>query len=343
MANPFNWSRIIAILSVPALMLAVACGSAEPPPDTTVEELTKLQAAGVEGVDEELERMQAQGVAVAGDADQDSAAPSASTVREVALLKTAGSEDAREQLAAWESEAADPGLAVESALVLARFSTPDDREGQRRANAAGEIVERLEQGRLSDGEAISLMQVAAPELSISERKKAVDRLKSIAGDGELGSKEWLQVANELTRLVSGHGIDADRRASAARRMIELSKTGDLNADNGSELMDAVAPEFSVSERREALGFLVRQFQDGGWGAEGTKRTAEKGYTVITGTEMDVEERVGAGVGLTGEALKRYGGDSYDDESIDTATELIQEALSGDLDTDTTSEILGWDD
>ena len=315
------------------------------PAEATIDELARLKAAGVKSANEELARMQSAGV-VSADATAKDVVPSAATISEMARLKAAGNADAEKQLAIWDATTAEADQEIAAAVVLARYSTTDDKEAERRAHATRDIVGRVERGELSNEEAVNLLHTIAPEFSISQRKQAADRLTSISDDnsGELSPSQRMQVANELTRLVTGHGIDAGQRADAARQMVALSRSGELNADNGSELMDAVAPELSLSQRKEAFQYLNRQFSSGGdWGPERTKRAAEEGYRLITGGEMRVEERASAGVKLTGEALKRYGGDSCDDESVDRATDLIGEAMFGDLTTDKASDILGWGD
>ena len=388
MINDLNWKAVLFSVVTLALLSIVACGTSEPPPDATVNELARLKAAGVKSASEELERMQSAGVVSADVASKDGVpanstinelarlkaagvksaseelermqssgvvsvnattkdgVPAATTIDEMARLKAAGSADAEKQLAIWDATTADADHEIAAVVVLARYSTPDDREAERRVDAAREIVGRVERGELSNEEAVTLLHTIAPEFSISQRKRAADRLTSISdsNDGELSPSQRMQVANELTRLVTGHGIDAGQRVGAARQVVALSESGELNADNGSELMEAIAPELSVSQRKEAFQYLNWQFRRGGdWGPERTKRTAEEGYRLITGGEMRVEERASAGVELTGEALKRYGGDTYDNESVDRATDLIKETMFGDLTTDKTSSIMGWDD
>ena len=345
MVNSVYWKPAAITLVMLVLVSAASCGTSEPPPEATINELARLKAAGVESANEELARMRSAGL-VSADAVRKDGVPAAATISEMAKLKAAGSADAQKQLAIWGASATDADQAIAAAVVLARYSTPDDRDAERRADAARDIAWRVERGELNSVEAMSLLHTIAPEFSISQRKQAADRLTGISDNnrGELSPSQRMQVANELTRLVTGHGIDAGQRADAARQMVALSRSGELNADKGSELMESIAPELSIRQRREAFQYLSRQFSRGGdWGPERTKRTAEEGYRLITGSRMQVEERTSAGVELTGEALKRYGGDSYDDESVDRATDLIKETMFGDLTTDKASDILGWGD
>ena len=234
--------------------------------------------------------------------------------------------------------------AIAPAVVLAMYSTTDDAEAGRRASSVRDMTTHVERGDMDAARTLDLLNDIAPEASIDARAKAADRLASISdeSDGELTPQQSMEVANEVTRLITGYGIDAEQRSEAAREMVRLSQSGELNADNAVELMDDIAPEWSVSERKEALGYLAWQFYEGEWDADSTKRTAEEGYRLITGDEIQLEKRIDAGVDLMGTALKRYGGDSFDDESIDQATELIKMSFSGDLNADSVSKILGID-
>ena len=234
--------------------------------------------------------------------------------------------------------------AIDATVVLAMYSTMDDAEAESRATSVREMTIYAGRGDMDKDTVLGLLNDIAPEASIDERRKAADGLASISedGDGELTPEQSMQVANELTRLITGHGIDAEQRTEAAREMVRLSQSGELNVDNAAELMDTIAPEWSVAERKEALGYLTWQFSHGEWDAGSTKRTAEEGYMLITGGEIQLEKRIGAGVEVVGESLKRFGGDGYDDESVDMATDLIKVAISGDLSTDSVSKILGLD-
>ena len=232
--------------------------------------------------------------------------------------------------------------AMETAVVLARYSTTDDTEAERRATSVRETTSYVERGNMDNDTALDLLNDIAPEAAISERRQAAERLSSISADsdGELTPEQSMLMANELTRLMTGQGIDADQRVEAAREMVRLSQAGNLEVDNAAELMGVIAPEWSVQERQEALGFLAWQFAEGEWDAAGAQRTAEEGYTLITGGEMQIERRMEAGVELAGEGVKWFGGRSLDDDSVDLATQMLRDVIGGDLSPDTVSHILG---
>ena len=235
--------------------------------------------------------------------------------------------------------------AMNAIIVLAMYSTTDDTAADKRAVAVWEMAAHVERGALNNDRALELLNAFAPEASIDARAKALERLSSISdsSNGDLTPEQSMQVANEMTRLITGHGIDAEKRTEAAQELVRLSQSGELNGDNASELIDTIAPEWSIAERREALGYLAWQFSQGDWDADSSKRTAEEGYTLLTGGEIQLERRMEAGVGLVGDGLRRYGGDTYDDESVDQATDLIRETISGNPNTASVSDILNISD
>ena len=243
-----------------------------------------------------------------------------------------------------ESARASIGWTIDTAMVLAMFSTTDDAEADRRAASVLAVEEYIGRGGMDNDTILNLLNDVAPEWSISERREAAERLARISADsdGQLDPQQSLEVANELTRLVTGHGIDAERRAEGAREMLRLSQSGELNPANAAELMDTIVPEWSVAEREQALGYLAWQFAHGEWDADSTQRTAEEGYTLLTGGEIQLERRIGSGVELVGEGLKRYGGENYDDAAIDKTTALLKEAIGGNLSSDSVTRIMGFE-
>ena len=169
---------------------------------------------------------------------------------------------------------------IDTAVVLAMYSTTDDTEADKRAASVREMTTYVGRGDMDNDTALGLLSDIAPGASIDERVEAASRLASISdnSDGELTPEQTMEVANELTRLITGHGIDAEQRAGAAREMVRLSQSGELNADNAAELMDTIAPEWSVTERKEALGYLALQFSEGEWDADSAQRTATEQIT-----------------------------------------------------------------
>ena len=198
------------------------------------------------------------------------------------------------------------------AVALAMYSTRDHSEAEGRSIAARRIRDVIAEGDMDTDTALELLNDIVPDSTLEERKAAAKRLAIISEeiDGELTMGHTVEIGNELTKLIIGQEIDAEERVRAARQMISLTQSNDLNPDNAAELMEIIAPEWSVTERKEALGYLAWQLSDGDWNPDSVKRTAEEGYTLITGGQLQLEKRVEAGVKLVGEGLKRYGGDSF---------------------------------
>ena len=233
--------------------------------------------------------------------------------------------------------------ALDSAIVLARFSTEDRGEGIQREQATEELKIRFQSGNLDDDRAMSLLDTIAPEASISDRRHAARELVRLSQDDAWDDRNTMKAADELKRLITGDAVNAGERIKAANELARRSKAGDLDTDGALHLLDDIAPEMSISERREAASNLASLSQTERWDAETLKQAAEESYQLVTGSELNYEKRRDAAVDLTGEAIKRYGGDSYDDEDVDVATELIQQSFSGDLDTDSVSDLLNLND
>ena len=227
------------------------------------------------------------------------------------------------------------------AVILAIYSTEKDSDSAKRAGAVHGTITHLAGDEINRDTLLSLLNDVAPEASLDARQKALNKLAALSRQSKdpLTNAQSLQVVNELTRLITSHAIDADQRAQSTAEMAHLIQQGELNPDNAAHLAEKIAPEWSIAERREALGYLAWQLIEGNWDAQSTKRTAEEGYTLITGGQLQPERRLQAGVQLVGEGLKRYGGDNYDPESIDTSVALVQQAIAGDIRTDTVSTIL----
>ena len=233
---------------------------------------------------------------------------------------------------------------LDVAVALTMHSTTDGAEVERRATSAREFVASVERADVDADKALELLNDLAPEASIAKRQKAADKLADIFrySSGELTPQQSMQAANALAEVVVGHGINSERRSEAARDLVRLSHSGGLNVENSTELMNAIAPELSIEARKEALGYLAWQFSRGEWDSDNFERTEEEGYKLISGGELQAEKRIGAGVELVGEGLKRFDGSSYDDESIDQSVAMLKGAISGTLTTASAATILGLD-
>lgn len=226
---------------------------------------------------------------------------------------------------------------MEAAIVLARFSTTDSREATLREQAAEELKTQFHSRKLDAERALDLLDEIAPEASINERREAANNLARLSRDWD--GRDTKEAAEELSRLITGNAVDAEKRIAAANELVSRSNAGDLEADDALDLMHDIAPELSINERREAAGNLVRLSKSDRWDSETTKQTAEQTFQFATGGKLELEKRSDAALDLTGEAVKGFSGDSLDDKDVDTATELIKDTVSGELNTDKVSDLL----
>ena len=118
------------------------------------------------------------------------------------------------------SVSASSEQAINTVVVLAIYSTTLDTEASKRAVSVGEITSYIEQADVDNTTLLGLLNDIAPEASIDERMEASRNLASISdnSDGELTPEQSMEVANEMTRLITGHGIDAEQRTAAAREI-----------------------------------------------------------------------------------------------------------------------------
>ena len=237
--------------------------------------------------------------------------------------------------------AADSARELVASAILAAFSTTERGQGQQRAAEVYGITAAVGAGNLSRRELIALIEDFSPESKAKERLAAAAELAKISeqANNTLTSEQSLKVANQLTKLATGHAADPEKRIGAAREIVSLAERGDLTPDKATELMNVIAPEWSIGQRKEALGFLAWQLSEGDWSRQNTQRAAEEGYTLLTGGELRLDRRFQAGVDIVGEGLKRYGGEQFDDGSVDQATSLISLAATGDLDVGSVTQIL----
>ena len=235
--------------------------------------------------------------------------------------------------------------AMDVVVVLARYSSSDIYESAQREQAVEELKTRFESRNLNDGEALDLLDTIAPEAAINARREAARRLAELS---RIEEEDWddrnaLEAAEEINRLITGDRFHAERRIEAAKELTRRSKTGELDTDGALDLMNDIAPGLSINERRQAAANLVRISQTERWDAETTKEATEETFRLVTGGELNIERRTDAAVDLTGEGIKRFGGDEFKDEEIDVTAEVIKSTIRGDLTTDKVSDLLGFGD
>ena len=271
------------------------------------------------------------------------------------LIKRRDNEEAAVRLLRWlfdadaptsrtvpSSEA--PYSSFDAASILARFSTDDAVEGERRAAAVDEIIAQHQSGDVDRARAMDLMHIIAPELSIIERSRALEELAWLSEDDEWDAAETAEAVFYLASIITGDEPNPRERVAAAQELVERYESGDLDADTALNLMDTIAPDLSINERRQAAATLARLAAQDDWSGEDKMLAANETFRLVTGVPLAAEQRAGAAVDLTGMGIKAFdGGDSFDDRDIDNATELIKQAIGGTLTTDSARRILGLGD
>ena len=230
----------------------------------------------------------------------------------------------------------------DAASILARFSTSDAIEGEARANAASELIARHRSGDIDTARVLDLLHTIAPELDLDERRRAAGELARLSENDQWNEADAARGVFYLASLVAGYEPNPDARLEAAFGLVGLYEAGDLDADIALYLMDIIAPELDINERRQAAAALARLAADDDWDHADRMAAASETFRLVTGVPLAAEQRIGATVDLAGVAVKIFDtDDSFDDRDIDTATTVIKRAISGDLTTDSLANILGF--
>ena len=229
----------------------------------------------------------------------------------------------------------------EAASVLARFSTTSAVEGEERANAVGEIIAQYGSGSPDGSRVLDLLHTIAPELSIDERRRAAADLERISAGDEWGEGETAEGVFYLAALITGDEPNPGERIEAAHEMVALYEAGELDADRGLELMNTIAPDLSINERRQAAAALAKLSADDDWDHADRMTAASEVFRLVTGVPLDAGARLGAAVDLAGVGARIFDTeDSFDDREIESATKIIKQSLTGQLTTESLQRILG---
>lgn len=232
----------------------------------------------------------------------------------------------------------------DAATILTRFSTADALEGEARADAASEIIALHQSGDADAARVLDLLHTIAPELLIDERRRAADKLAQISDDGKWDERETANGVFYLASVITGEEPNPEERVEAARAMVALYETGDLDADTALNLMDTIAPGLDINQRRQAATALARLAADDDWDDADRMTAANETFRLVTGVPLDAEQRIGGAVDLAGVGVKIFDtDDSFDDRDIDNATAIIKQAISGDLTSDSLLNILALGD
>ena len=229
----------------------------------------------------------------------------------------------------------------DAASILARFSTSDPLEGEARSDAAGEIIVLYMTGNPVWDHVLDLIHTMAPDLSVDERLRAAEELDGISEDLRWEGSEATDGVDYLATLITRDDPSPGERIEAAHQMVALYHTGDLDTDQGLDLMNTIAPDLSINERRQAASALARLSPDRDWDDAERMAAASEVFRLVTGVPLDAEERIGTAVDLAGVGVKVFGQDgSFDEREIDAATEIITQSLTGELTSESLQSILG---
>ena len=232
---------------------------------------------------------------------------------------------------------------VAAASMLARFSTDDAWEGERRATAVEEIIAQHASGNVDSERVLDLLHTVSPELSINERRRAAAELSRLSEDDNWSTADAASAAEHLAELVTGDEINSQERIAAAQQMTARYQSGDLDTGEALNLMNTIAPGLSISERRQAATALANLAADDDWDHEDGMAAASEVFRLVTGAPLNAEQRTAAAVDLAGEAIRVLDTeDNFDDRDIDTATEIVKEVLTGDWNAESILSILDSD-
>ena len=255
---------------------------------------------------------------------------------ELAMIYTRGSADSGGR------QAAESQHAMDAAILLARFSTTERQESSKREQAAEELKMRFQSRELDTNRALNLLNTITPEASINERSEAARNLARLSQSDDWAEDNTAEAANELVMLITGDALYANKRISAAAELARRSGEGGLDTESTLELVNRIAPELSLEKRREAVTDLKRLWNAEEWDDETMEQLAESGFQVLTGDELNVEQRQDAVVELAGESVKGIMGGEYEAGEVDAATEILKKGLRGELNEETISNFLNSD-
>ena len=253
----------------------------------------------------------------------------------------------RDEPSARESQSGDsvtlPGGSFDAASLLARFSTTfiSSEEGEKRANAVGHILAEHRSGNTNTERVIDLLHIISPELSITARRQAAANLANLSENDKWDEEDTAEGVFYLASVITGDEPNPGERMEAAYEMVVLYEAGELDAEQGLDLLDTIAPSLGVNERRQAAAALARLSADDDWNDADRMEAASEVFRLVTGVPLAAEQRIGATVDLAGVGVKIFGDDQFDDEEITTATTVIKQALTGELTTESLQDLLGF--
>ena len=228
----------------------------------------------------------------------------------------------------------------DAASVLARFSTSDPSEGEARADAAGRIIALYRSGDTDANRVLDLLHTMAPELSIEERRRAWDQLKLLSKDDEWDELEAASAVFYLGAIITGDEPNPEERIEAAQEIVALYEAGELDSETALDLMNIIAPDLSINERRQAAAALARLSTDDDWDDADRMEAASEVFRLVTGVPLNAEQRLGAAVDLAGIGVRVFSAEGQlDDRDVEVAAEIIKLSVAGELTNETLRDIL----
>ena len=116
---------------------------------------------------------------------------------------------------------------------------------------------------------------------------------------------------------------------------------DSDGGRALDLLDVIAAELSINERRQAAETLASLSAKDDWSEADRMAAAGEVFRLVTGVPLNAEQRVGGAVDLAGLGVRVFGSGQFTDEEVDTATTIIKESLTGGLTSEKIKSILGW--
>ena len=182
---------------------------------------------------------------------------------------------------------------------------------------------------------LDLLHTLLPERSIGHRETIAFALTEHAADANT-----LSVPDLLAAIINDTTND-QTRLFAAMDMTLLYESGGLDSELALGLMDIIAPDLSINQRRQAAMALARLAADDDWNGEDKMAAASEVFRLATGVPLNTQQRIDAAIDSAGVAVRVFDtGGNFEDRDIDQATEIIKQALRGNLTTESIRSILG---
>lgn len=116
----------------------------------------------------------------------------------------------------------------------------------------------------------------------------------------------MDATEAIAALITGNEVSGAQRLAAAKEMVALYEQGDLDGDRALDLMDVIAAELSINERRQAAETLASLSAKDDWSDADRMAAAGEVFRLVTGVPLNAEQRVGRAVDLAGLGVRVFG-------------------------------------